>query len=151
MPTLYTVMSSGGNATNPAVYGEFSHSFVLGYKQVIEIVVNNMGRSRLIFLTSLMLTTADTGKHPFHLHGHHFQVLDRSVDNAGPYNATNATETNYPSTPIRRDTMVLYPAGYMVLRFVADNPGVWLFHCHIGMYHHVYQGAHQLLLARKLT
>jgi iron transport multicopper oxidase len=26
---------------------------------------------------------------------------------------------------------VLPPQGYFVMRFVADNPGVWIFHCHI--------------------
>ena len=39
---------------------------------------------------------------------------------------------------MRRDTFVLYPDGYIVLRFKADNPGVWLFHCHIEW--HVDQG-----------
>lgn len=44
VPTLYTVMSSGDDATNAAVYGEFTHSFVLDYEQTIEIVVNNLGK-----------------------------------------------------------------------------------------------------------
>jgi len=44
VPTLYTVMSTGENATNPAVYGEFSNSFVLGHNQIIEIVLNNHGK-----------------------------------------------------------------------------------------------------------
>lgn len=39
---------------------------------------------------------------------------------------------------MRRDTFVLRPEGYIVLRFQADNPGVWLFHCHIEW--HVDQG-----------
>lgn len=39
---------------------------------------------------------------------------------------------------MRRDTIVLKPAGHIVLRFKADNPGVWLFHCHIEW--HVDQG-----------
>jgi iron transport multicopper oxidase len=32
---------------------------------------------------------------------------------------------------MRRDTLMVRPNGNMVLRFRADNPGVWLFHCHI--------------------
>jgi iron transport multicopper oxidase len=32
---------------------------------------------------------------------------------------------------MRRDTFAIYPNGNIVLRFKADNPGVWLFHCHI--------------------
>ena len=39
---------------------------------------------------------------------------------------------------MRRDTFVLKPGGFIVLRFRADNPGVWLFHCHIEW--HVDQG-----------
>lgn len=32
---------------------------------------------------------------------------------------------------MRRDTILVRPNGYIVLRFRSDNPGVWLFHCHI--------------------
>ncbi|KAJ8071067.1 hypothetical protein OCU04_001412 [Sclerotinia nivalis] len=122
VPALYTIMSAGDHATNPAVYGEFTHSFVLDYEQTIEIVVNNL----------------DSGKHPFHLHGHNFQVIQRSDEDAGIFDSTNTTETTYPSIPMRRDTVVLRPSGYLVLRFKSDNPGAWLFHCHIEW--HVDQG-----------
>ncbi|KAI2791087.1 hypothetical protein POX_c03942 [Penicillium oxalicum] len=30
-----------------------------------------------------------------------------------------------------RDTVLIPSRGYAVLRFRADNPGIWLFHCHI--------------------
>ncbi|TAQ83091.1 hypothetical protein B7494_g8585 [Chlorociboria aeruginascens] len=122
VPTLYSVLSTGDDATNPVVYGEFSHSFVLDKDQIVEIVVNNL----------------DTGKHPFHLHGHNFQAIARSVENAGVFDVTNSSQINYPVYPMRRDTFVLYPEGHIVLRFQANNPGVWLFHCHIEW--HVDQG-----------
>jgi iron transport multicopper oxidase len=32
---------------------------------------------------------------------------------------------------MRRDTILVNPNGNIVLRFRSDNPGVWLFHCHI--------------------
>jgi iron transport multicopper oxidase len=32
---------------------------------------------------------------------------------------------------MKRDTISVNPNSYAVIRFVADNPGVWLFHCHI--------------------
>ena len=54
------------------------------------------------------------------------------------FDATNSSQTNYPAIPMRRDTFVLRPNGHIVLRFQADNPGVWLFHCHIEW--HVDQG-----------
>jgi hypothetical protein len=44
VPTLYTVLTTGADAVNPLVYGEFSHPFVLEKDHIIEIVVNNLGR-----------------------------------------------------------------------------------------------------------
>jgi iron transport multicopper oxidase len=32
---------------------------------------------------------------------------------------------------MRRDTVLVHPNGNIVLRFRSDNPGVWLFHCHL--------------------
>lgn len=52
VPTLYTVMSTGENASNPAVYGEFSHPFVLEHNQIVEIVVNNLGKPFSFSLSS---------------------------------------------------------------------------------------------------
>jgi FtsP/CotA-like multicopper oxidase with cupredoxin domain len=36
-----------------------------------------------------------------------------------------------PAIPVRRDTWMITPLGYTVIRFVANNPGVWFFHCHM--------------------
>ncbi|KAJ9129952.1 Multicopper like protein [Coniochaeta hoffmannii] len=115
VPTLYTALSSGDLATDPRVYGEYTHPFVLEKDQIVDIVVNNI----------------DPGRHPFHLHGHNFQVLWRSEEEAGTFEESNVTSADFPAVPMRRDTFVLYPDGNIVLRFKADNPGVWLFHCHI--------------------
>ncbi|KAF1844187.1 multicopper oxidase [Cucurbitaria berberidis CBS 394.84] len=114
VPTLYSVLSTGSNATNPAIYGSNTNSFVLGHNEVVEIILNN----------------DDAGKHPFHLHGHAFQVVTRSDEAAGFFDPANTT-TPLPATPMRRDTILVRPNGYIVLRFRSDNPGVWLFHCHI--------------------
>ncbi|CEJ82224.1 Putative Iron transport multicopper oxidase FET3 [[Torrubiella] hemipterigena] len=115
VPTLYTVMSAGDLATNPEVYGTYTHPFVLKKGEIVQIVVNNL----------------DSGRHPFHLHGHHFQAVYRSEEEAGTFADLNVTEDSLSKTPMRRDTMVVWPQGNIVLRFRADNPGVWLFHCHI--------------------
>lgn len=111
VPSIYTALSTGSMATNPAVYGVNANAFVLDYGQTIEIVLNNL----------------DAGKHPFHLHGHDFQVVARSEEDAGIYNH-NVT---FPSIPMRRDTIYAKPNGNFVIRYRSDNPGVWLFHCHI--------------------
>ena len=39
VPTLYTVLTAGELASNPAVYGEFTHSFVLERGQIVDLVV----------------------------------------------------------------------------------------------------------------
>ncbi|KAM9926416.1 hypothetical protein OXX59_003254 [Metschnikowia pulcherrima] len=117
VPILATALSSGEFATNSYIYGNV-HAIVLGKDDIIDIAVNNL----------------DTGKHPFHLHGHTFQVIERgaSVDDEDPpvaYDPENHEE--WPEHPMVRDTVYVNPQSYMVLRFKADNPGVWFFHCHI--------------------
>jgi iron transport multicopper oxidase len=111
VPTLYTVLSAGDLASNATVYGTDTHPYVLEKGQVVDIILNNN----------------DPGKHPFHLHGHNFQLIARSSDDEGFY-ANNVT---FPQVPMRRDTVLVRPNGNIVMRFRADNPGVWLFHCHI--------------------
>ena len=115
VPTLYTVLSAGDQATDASIYGSYTNAFVLEKDDIVQIVVNNL----------------DTGRHPFHLHGHHFQAIYRSEEEAGTFADSGVTEADFPEMPMRRDTLVLYPDGNVVLRFRADNPGVWLFHCHI--------------------
>lgn len=115
VPTLYSAMSSGDQATNPTIYGEYTHTFVLEKDEIVQIVVNNL----------------DSGRHPFHLHGHHFQAIHRSAEEAGTLASENLTESQFSQVPMRRDTLVVWPNGNIVLRFKANNPGVWLFHCHI--------------------
>lgn len=111
VPTLYTALTAGALAANPAVYGVNAHAFVLEPMSVVEIVVNNN----------------DAGKHPFHLHGHNFQVTHRSEDDAGPWDGTGSP----PKVPMRRDVVLARPNGNVVLRFRADNAGIWMFHCHL--------------------
>ncbi|KAJ5326232.1 uncharacterized protein N7506_009334 [Penicillium brevicompactum] len=134
VPTLYSVLTAGEEyATNEKVYGEFTSSHVLEHNAVVEIIINNQ----------------DTGSHPFHLHGHNFQLVSRSPSYGAsfydlvdgdpvPYDASEQPSSGFPKFPARRDTVVAPPQGNMVLRFVADNPGVWLFHCHIDW--HMSQG-----------
>ncbi|KAL2758029.1 hypothetical protein ACRALDRAFT_1061285 [Sodiomyces alcalophilus JCM 7366] len=112
VPTLYTAATVGEFNTNPVVYGAVN-PFILSEGDVVDIVVNNH----------------DERNHPFHLHGHHFEVLDRPFARAGTWPGRNATTINrYP--PLR-DTVDVMAHSYVVIRFLADNPGVHLFHCHI--------------------
>jgi len=55
--------------------------------------------------------------HPIHLHGHVFRLL---------------TQNGKPAAhrPLL-DTVLLGPDSRAEIAFVADNPGDWMFHCHI--------------------
>jgi len=66
---------------------------------------------------TLAFTNSTTMWHPMHLHGHTFQVL-RSDGIPGP----------------RKDTVIVKPQQTMSVKLVADNPGIWMLHCHNG-YH----------------
>ncbi|KAF9266465.1 putative laccase 1d precursor [Marasmius fiardii PR-910] len=60
-----------------------------------------------------------TGAHPFHLHGHNFDIV----------RVTNHNDTNFVNPP-RRDVLPIN-GGNTTFRFKADNPGAWFLHCHI--------------------
>ena len=95
---------------NPAIYGTVNPMiFELG--DIVEIFIDNH----------------DFNNHPFHLHGHNFQVVDRSSGGAN----FPGISSPYPTSPMRRDTIMVYGGGYAVIRFQVTSPGVNLFHCHI--------------------
>ncbi|KAF8940365.1 Cupredoxin [Dissophora ornata] len=113
VPTLYTALSTGNLSTNAEVYGKYAHPLVVSHNNWIEIIISN----------------DDAGHHPFHLHGHVFQIVGRgegvydpTVPYTGYFNTTN---------PARRDTVLVPSEQNVAIRFQATNPGVWLFHCHI--------------------
>lgn len=118
VPVLYTVLSSpNGLETNREIYGNNTNVFVLKHNEVVDVVINNQ----------------DDGEHPFHLHGRNFQVPYRSPA-YGDDNQTSfdpALKTEFRPIPMRRDTVYVRPNGNFVLRYRANNPGVWFFHCHI--------------------
>ena len=61
----------------------------------------------------LELVNETAWHHPIHLHGHVFQVLSGDQKNTWG------------------DTVLLDPRSQAEIAFVADNPGDWMFHCHI--------------------
>lgn len=74
--------------------------------------------------------------HPWHLHGHDFWVLGYGE---GKFREEDEKRFNLKNPPLR-NTAVIFPYGWTALRFVADNPGVWAFHCHIEPHLHMGMG-----------
>ncbi|MFJ2769992.1 multicopper oxidase family protein [Streptomyces sp. NPDC087300] len=66
-------------------------------------------RVRLVFANSTSMW------HPVHLHGHTFALANVA---GGP----------------RKDTAIVLPNGTLTVDFDADNPGLWMIHCH-NVYH----------------
>ncbi|KAH8880656.1 laccase [Thozetella sp. PMI_491] len=77
--------------------------------------------------------------------GHDFLILGRSPAVADPFTIstryfneeTDVASLNF-TNPTRRDSTMLPGFGWVVVAFMTDNPGAWLFHCHIDW--HVAQG-----------
>ncbi|KAI0893813.1 multicopper oxidase-domain-containing protein [Annulohypoxylon nitens] len=66
--------------------------------------------------------------HPLHLHGHDFALLAQGNNSA---DLQQGNVTLKFDNPPRRDVALLPAGGYLVVAFKADNPGAWVFHCHI--------------------
>jgi hypothetical protein len=64
--------------------------------------------------------------HPWHLHGQNFQIVGWG---RGLY-GSGKTHWNLVN-PMRRDTVTVPGNSHMVLHIRGDNPGLWIFHCHI--------------------
>jgi iron transport multicopper oxidase len=97
-------------------------------------------------VVQITVINQDGGEHPFHLHGHVFWVM---ASGTAKRRADIPTAFDLTRNLLRRDVLTVdgcpsnadgcLPAtdgngsqfGYTVIRFVADNWGVWMFHCHI--------------------
>ena len=117
--------------------------------------INSFNKTIRFILSSVGpdIVEGEGSGHPIHLHGHHFHV---AKINYGSYNPENGLLTG-PSTDIicddplcskprwngtrpafaigggtvTKDTIIVPAGGYVVIHFIADNPGYWFMHCHI--------------------
>ncbi|KAK7293038.1 hypothetical protein RJT34_15900 [Clitoria ternatea] len=87
----------------------------------------------LPFNTSVELVLQDTSilgveSHPLHLHGFNFFVVGQGFGNFDP----NKDPSNFNLVdPVERNTVGVPSGGWVAIRFLADNPGVWFMHCHL--------------------
>ncbi|KAL5764217.1 hypothetical protein ACOSQ2_016811 [Xanthoceras sorbifolium] len=87
----------------------------------------------LPFNSSVELIMQDTSilgaeSHPLHLHGFNFFVVGQGFGNFDP----NKDPAKFNLVdPVERNTVGVPSGGWVAIRFLADNPGVWFMHCHL--------------------
>ena len=113
MPSLYsaysspTSWSSPTSASSSVLVGDSMGNYNVPYGAIVDITILN----------------TDDGEHPFHLHGQPFWLIATSD--------YPQAEFEYEGAWLMRDTVSIPATGWVKLRFIADNPGVWMLHCHI--------------------
>ncbi|XP_073992965.1 uncharacterized protein isoform X2 [Rhodnius prolixus] len=88
------------------------------------------------------LVLFDTSKnrdqdHPIHMHGYQFHVVSEGAIGTNltladiKYRNENGLIPKKLENAPSKDTVSVPNNGFIVLRFVADNVGFWIFHCHV--------------------
>ncbi|KAF9735158.1 multicopper oxidase [Paraphaeosphaeria minitans] len=114
-PTLNTLILAYEQKQEPHMY-YLSYPFGIntGFDAKHTLVYQTTG----IRTIDILIQNFDDGNHPFHLHGPWISPEDL-------YDTLDLTN------PLRRDTASVEAFGWTLIRFVADNAGVWPFHCHL--------------------
>ncbi|KAF9579389.1 hypothetical protein BGW38_004379 [Lunasporangiospora selenospora] len=117
---LNGITFTGGNPWVPTIVQNLnaSHEY--------EVSQHVMKLEKRDSIVQIIFDNSRGGEHPFHLHGHVFQVVGQGH---GVYEEGKSVLNTI--NPLRRDTATVPKNGYTVIRFKADNPGVWALHCHI--------------------
>lgn len=84
------------------------------WPKITPSLINYGDRIEMIFINKNSMS------HPMHLHGHVFQVTE--IDGQAIKDGA------------KRDTVLVQPNTTVKVQFNADNPGVWVMHCH-NLYH----------------
>ncbi|KAH9887752.1 hypothetical protein F4778DRAFT_786127 [Xylariomycetidae sp. FL2044] len=90
----------------------------------------------------IVINSRDAMEHPWHLQltrlrrfsgwgkGYFGQVGESDDGNKNGTTETTTTTWNLEN-PMRRDTVTVPAFSHVVIRFEADNPGLWALHCHV--------------------
>ncbi|KAG6697530.1 hypothetical protein I3842_09G206200 [Carya illinoinensis] len=114
------------NYTDPSISSDESLLFApkstkvknLKYNSVVQIVLQN---------TAIIARE----NHPIHLHGFNFHVLAQGFGNYDPVNGLKKFNLFDPQI---RNTIAVPTGGWAVNRFKANNPGIWMAHCHLDVH-----------------
>ncbi|MBI2201301.1 MAG: multicopper oxidase domain-containing protein, partial [Armatimonadetes bacterium] len=103
----------GGNGRG----GAFQYDlFLMDGKAASAIPIINVKPNQRILIRIINLGNLT---HAMHLHGHTYRIVAKD-GNPVP-----------PTAQLRMDTVQLSPGERFDIEFVAYNPGVWMFHCHM--------------------
>ncbi|XP_028416892.1 laccase-2-like [Dendronephthya gigantea] len=118
------------------------------------VYLNNFGTTTRFVLSSIITQGKQDPvdiTHPIHMHGHTYFIAkiaypdyydngtikapneDLTVPKCGPASWRGSTPggITVDRTTVRKDVIIVPAGGYVVLEFLADNPGYWFMHCHI--------------------
>ncbi|KAJ0117876.1 diphenol oxidase [Diaporthe amygdali] len=123
--TLWQAADANFTADVDGVY----HNWGFRLDQQVLLVPDGSGA------VQVAINSLDAMEHPFHMHGHSVQVVGWGpgrYDAAAASAAPGATATTWNlANPLRRDTFTVPAESHVVIRFRADNPGIWVLHCHV--------------------
>ncbi|MCY1136583.1 multicopper oxidase family protein [Actinoplanes sp. Pm04-4] len=133
---------TGGGQFDPLTYGSGSEPVLGGHDKTFDLRLDDgfgFSQGRLSYVSSLIngrlypaVPTLEVGRgdrvrmriasrsiinHPFHLHGHRVRVLARNGEPAS-------------GSPWWTDTLNIAGGEVYEIEFRADNPGIWMDHCH---------------------
>ncbi|KAM0053781.1 putative laccase [Helianthus debilis subsp. tardiflorus] len=112
-------------------YTNVNNSFNQSLNLLMTSKVTNLKKIKFNSTVQIVLqNTALLGieNHPMHLHGFNFYVLAQGFGN---YDPANDTRKFNMVNPQERNTLGVPVGGWAVIRFRANNPGVWFIHCHL--------------------
>ncbi|CAK7333605.1 unnamed protein product [Dovyalis caffra] len=119
-PIKFDYTNASINVLNPSllITPQSTSVKVLKYNATVEMVLQN---------------TAILGveNHPMHLHGFNFHVLAQGFGNYDPIKDSKKFNLVNPQS---RNTIGVPVGGWAVIRFIANNPGVWFMHCHLDVH-----------------
>ncbi|KAL1818864.1 hypothetical protein DCAR_0415093 [Daucus carota subsp. sativus] len=113
MPFNYT-----GTPPNNTIVTNGTKLVVLPYNTTVELVMQD---------TSIL----GAESHPLHLHGFNFFIVGQGFGN---FDAKNDPAKFNLVDPVERNTVGVPSGGWVAIRFLADNPGVWFMHCHFDVH-----------------
>ncbi|KAL3826070.1 hypothetical protein ACJIZ3_022099 [Penstemon smallii] len=120
---------------NPPVQFDYTNASN-SFNQALLVTPKSTKVKRVNFNATVEVVLQNTAllgieNHPIHLHGFNFYVLAQGFGN---YNSATDSGNFNLFNPQERNTIAVPVGGWAVIRFRANNPGVWLIHCHLDVH-----------------